>query len=457
MATFAKMSRAEWNKPVSGSRESRVDVFIDAIKAGDPVSDIEGKDVYVANTQKNIDAIKKYVSDSTSGSTTTFDLKSGGTIVSNQIGKSPLFGGQGSGAGATGETAKFESLQCLYIAAVLGEGLTHEFSHYTIETLEKYKDAVFVSEPFDRYTSIDGSWHISGFKIAEKLIKAKYVTKKHTLHRGDKKMDSLYALKNKLRRAEGLPAINHDKWNPGDIWAIKNQNSLAGKLTQIKTFGELNEFILKSFMDKEIIGISLKKVKAKETVKLTDYNVEEKDLDTHVFTRVTLETAVGKGIFSSKNGMFFFDRTSKADIRAPNSFGALNMELQGKGARGGRTGYAQIVYSAATHLRKRMPTNKELVSQARLLSGANPPKKMVNDFYNLVNAVNPEVDKMTFESGLSSKKGQAHFIHPLLGAAHLGAALMNATQKQRNDFTSEIVNVMGAKTNDSSAYTKASA
>jgi hypothetical protein len=52
MATFAKMSRAEWNKPVSGSRESRVDVFIDAIKAGDPGSDIEGKDVYVANTQK---------------------------------------------------------------------------------------------------------------------------------------------------------------------------------------------------------------------------------------------------------------------------------------------------------------------------------------------------------------------------------------------------------------------
>ena len=78
-------------------------------------------------------------------------------------------------------------------------------------------------------------------------------------------------------------------------------------------------------------------------------------------------------------------------------------------------------------------------------------------FYNLVKEVNPEVDRATFEDGLSSKKGQAHFIHPLLGAAHLGAALMNARTSQRNDFTSEIVNVMGAKTNDSSAYTKASA
>ena len=457
MPTFAKMSRAEWGKPVSGSRESRVDVFIDAIKAGDPVSDIEGKDVYIANTQKNIDAIKKYVADSTSGPTTTFDLKSGGTIVSNQIGKSPLFGGQGAGAGATGETAKFESLQCLYIAAVLGEGTTHDFSHYTIETLKKYKDKVFVSEPFDKYVAIDGSWHISGFKIAEKLIKAGYVTTKHTLHRGDKKMDSLYALKNKLRKAEGLPAINHDKWNPGDIWAMKDQATLSVKLNKIKTFGELNEFIVDNFMNKNVIGISLKKVKERETVKLTDYNVEEKALDKHKFTKVTLETAAGKGIFSSKNGMFFFDATSKADIRAPNSFGALNMELQGKGARGGRTGYAQIVYSAATHLNKTMPTNKELVSQARILAAPNPSKSNRDNFYNLVKEVNPEVDRATFEDGLSSKKGQAHFIHPLLGAAHLGAALMNARTSQRNDFTSEIVNVMAAKTNDSSAYTKASA
>ncbi len=449
------MSKAEWIKPVSGSRESRVDVFIDAVKAGDPISDIEGKDVYIANTSKNIDALKAYVSNPESRGSIMFDLKGTGTIASNLIGKSPLFGGQGTGAGATGKTAQFESLQCLYIAAVLGEGLNNEFSHYTMETLKKYKDKVFVSEPFDQYVTIDGAWHMSGFMIAQKLIKEKYVTKKHTLHRGDKAMDSLYNLKTKLRKAEGLPTIQNDKWNPGDIWAIEGHNTLPTKITKIKTFGDLNKFILEKFLSREIVGISLKKVTAKETVKITDYNVEETALDKHRFTKVTLETAAGKGIFSSKNGMFFFDTTSKADIRAPNSFGALNMELQGKGARGGRTGYSQIVYSAAAHLNKTMPTNKELVSQARILAAPNPPKSNRDNFYNLVKEVNPEVDRATFEDGLSSKKGEAHFIHPLLGAAHLGAALMKANTSQRNDFTSEIVNVMAAKTNDSSAYTKA--
>lgn len=456
MATFTKMSRAEWNKPVRGSNQERVEVFIDAIKAGDPVSDINGKDVFVANTSRNIKAMKDYIADNSTASV-SLDLKNGSTIQSNMIGKSPLFGGQGAGAGATGETAKFESLQCLYIAAVLGEGINNEFSHFTLETLEKYKKAVFVSEPFDKYTSIDGSWHISGYKIAVALIKSKYVQRGHTLHRGDKIMESLYKLKNKLRKAQSLPPINHDKWNPGDIWAIKNANGLQASLTKVNTFEELNQVILEKFLSRDLVAISLKKVKKNEKAKLSDYNIDKKILDQHKFTRVTLETAAGKGIWSSKNGMFFFDGTKKADIRAPSTFGALNMELQGKGARGGRTGYAQIVHSAATHLRKRLPTNKELVNQARVLASKKPPIKMVTDFYNLVKKFHPDIDRATFDSGLASKNNQAHFIHPLLGAAYLGAALMQASAKQRNDFTAEIVNVMGAKTDESSAYTKASA
>ena len=61
MATFSNMNRLEWSKPVSGTSVSRRDVFVDAIKAGDPVSDIDGNDVIIANTQKNIDALDNYL------------------------------------------------------------------------------------------------------------------------------------------------------------------------------------------------------------------------------------------------------------------------------------------------------------------------------------------------------------------------------------------------------------
>ena len=62
MPKFVKMSRIEWEKPVSRSTVTRRDVFVDAIKAGDPVSDIDGKDVYIANTAANITAIDDFIS-----------------------------------------------------------------------------------------------------------------------------------------------------------------------------------------------------------------------------------------------------------------------------------------------------------------------------------------------------------------------------------------------------------
>lgn len=455
MATFAKMSRAEWNKPVSGSRESRVDVFINAIKAGDPVSDIEGKDVYVKNSRENIDRLKNYLADPTSGGTVAFDLKNGGTILSNEIGKSPLFGGQGAGGGATGETAKFESLQCLYIAAVLGEGLTHDFSHYTIETLEKYKDAVFVSEPFDRYTAIDGSWHISGFKIAEKLVKAKYVTTRHTLHRGDKKMDSLYTLKNKLRRAEGLPAINHDKWNPGDIWAVKRGLNIESVL-DASSVASLNASLKKAYDDRTIVGISLKQINSlKKRAKHSEYNLGSADLGVHKYTRSILKSERrGSSYWTFKGGYIYFDGNKRMDVRAPSSMGALNVEIQGKGARGGRAGYAAIMYASQMILKKKLSTNAELKTRARgMMGGKN--EKAAKELWNKVNKIHSDVKWNDFWMEMQSVTVDR--IHANLGATEIIDAVNSSNKKMRDEFVSYLVNMAGSKTNDSSVYVKVEA
>jgi hypothetical protein len=458
--SFKSMNRAEWEKPVSRSSMSRRDAFVDAIKSGDPVSDINGKDVYIANTSKNIDALDTYLKSpplARGKDYFMFDLKGGGTILSSEIGKSPLFGGQGAGGGATGDTARFESLHCLYIAALIGEGTRNEFSHFTYETLEKYKNKVKVSEPFNDYVSIDGSWHESSYEIAKALIKAGYATKQHTLHRGDSVMDAIYKAKDRVRKLEGKPALNSDKWNPGDIWAVKSGINPKSLFANVKTLNELNTLILKHFKDRTIVGISLKKVNRNKRVKLSDYNLEETILDKHKFSRFTLETAAGKGIWTSKYAFLYFDGNKKADVRAPNLFSAINFELQGSGARAGRTGYGQIMYSSGLHLKKILPTNKEITAEAKLLAQGNPPKKIIDKFFNLVKSIHPNTNRAEFESNVLSKKGQGHFIHALLGAAYIGSAIMSANRTQRDKFTSELVNVMAAKTNDSSAYVKAEA
>jgi|TARA_B100001093_G_scaffold431638_1_gene427761 hypothetical protein len=455
MATFKDMSRREWEKTVSGSSVSRRDVFVDAIKAGDPVSDIDGNDVIIANTKDNIDALDFYLQSEPGKRGKDFFIlskKDGGVIQSNKIGKSPLFGGAGTGGGATGKTAQAESLQCIYIAAMLGEGSRNEFSHFTYETLKGYSTNVSVDVSFDDYMSLDGDWHMSSYLIAKALIKAKYVTSRHTIHRGDALMESIYKEKDRVRKLEGKPRLDNDKWNPGDIWAVKSGTNPKIIFSKAKTLEELNVLIKKHFIDRSIVGISLKKVAANKRVKISEYNIEVKEQDKHTFTGITLDTA-GKGVFSSKYGFFIFDRTKKAEVRSPNVFSALNMELKGVRAKGGRTGYGQLIYSAGVHLKKVLPPNTDLVTKAKILGGAKPPNMMVNDFFNLIKKIHPNTERVEFESQMKSKN--AGFIHALYAAAHVGAALMAATKTQRDNFTSEIVSVMAAKTAESSAYVKA--
>ena len=140
-------------------------------------------------------------------------------------------------------------------------------------------------------------------------------------------------------------------------------------------------------------------------------------------------------------------------MRAPNLYSALNMELQGSGARAGRVGYGQLMYSVATHLKTVLPANKDLVSQAKLMEKEKSPSKLSKGFYKLVKKIHPQIKEDEFMMELQTKRGDA--IHALLAAAHIGAALMSASRTQRDAFTSEVVNVMAAKTNDSSAYVKA--
>jgi len=455
MAKFSDMSRREWEKTVSGSTVERRDVFVDAIKAGDPISDVDGNDVIIANTQKNIDALDIYLKSEPGPRGKdffSFDLKSGGTIQSNKIGKSPLFGGQGAGGGATGKTAQFESLQCIYIAAMLKEGSNQEFSHFTYETLKKYSRDIFVSESFDSYMALDGDWHMSSYLVAKALIAEGYATKLHTIHRGDTVMESIYKEKDRVRKLEGKPRLDSDKWNPGDIWAIKVGKNPKMIFSKAQSLDELNILIRKHFIDRTIIGISLKKVAKNKKVKISEYNIEDKEEDKHRFAGFTLDTA-GKGIFTSKYGLFSFDGVRKAEVRPSTSLGALNFEIKGTGAKGGRTGYGQLTYSAKTHLKKALQDNKEIVRKAKLLAGNNPSQSLIKEFFDLVVKIHPNIERVEFESEM--KTLNAGFIHALYAAAGVGAALMDANKSQQDNFTSEVVNVMAAKTNESSAYVKA--
>ena len=64
-------------------------------------------------------------------------------------------------------------------------------------------------------------WHYSGYSTGKYLIKKGYVKRNHMMHRGSAVMKQIYAKKRMAFKNENRPALNDDKWNPGDIWAVK--------------------------------------------------------------------------------------------------------------------------------------------------------------------------------------------------------------------------------------------
>ena len=444
---FGSMSRGEWFK----YGNDRLNKLKDIIKDGDPVSDVDGKDLNIKNTKANIQVIDDFIEAGPSGPSATFTLElDSGTVESNKIGKSPAFGGKGKGQGATGNTAKGESLQCLYLAAMLKERGKPDFPHFSPELLKKSYDDIDVDATYDEIMKIDPAWHYSAYVSAEYLINKKFVNKNHVFHRGSAVMKKIYAMKKTAFKNSGKPALTDDKWNPGDIWAVEKTVNVSTELDS-SSIESLNASIIKAYNSRKIVGISLKQVNSlKKTAKHTEYNLEVSEPDNHIYTSVKLKSD-GSTFWKSKYGFIFFDRNRKMDMRAPANFAALNVEIQGKGARGGRAGYSQIEYAAKVHMGKTLPTNRDLVKDARdLIGGKNKAKAKA--FYNMLATIHPEITENEFMSGLIESDGGR--IHANLGITYIANALNKSTKSQRDKFVSHLVNYAGSKSSDASAYVK---
>ena len=444
---FGSMSRGEWFK----YGNDRLNKLKDIIRDGDPVSDVNGKDLHIKNNKTNLDRIDDFIKAGPSGPSATFvlDLKSG-TVESNKIGKSPAFGGKGQGQGATGNTAKGESLQCLYLAAMLRERGKPDFPHFTPELLKDSYNDIDVDATFVEIMKIDPAWHYSAYVSAEYLIDKKFVNKKHIFHRGSSVMKKIYNMKKTAFKNSNKPVLTDDKWNPGDIWAVEKGVNISSVLDD-SSIENLNASLIKAYKDKKIIGISLKQVNSlKKKAKHTEYNLTTAEQDSHKFSSVKLKSD-GSTFWKSKYGFIFFDGSRKMDMRAPANFAALNVEIQGKGARGGRAGYSQIEYAAKVYMNKTLPTNRQLVADARSMEGGKNKSK-AEAFYKMLSKIHSDIKKDEFMSGIAESDGGR--IHANLGITYIADALMRSNQTQRDKFVSHLINYAGSKSSDASVYVK---
>ena len=89
------LTPAEWKKPNSQTKVPRIDILRKAIDDGTPITLVNNKDVVIAKTTENMEAIVQFEKDGQKFNLKTTDGK---VISSSDVGKSPMFGG-GRGAG----------------------------------------------------------------------------------------------------------------------------------------------------------------------------------------------------------------------------------------------------------------------------------------------------------------------------------------------------------------------
>ena len=167
-------------------------------------------------------------------------------------------GSKGSGGGAAA-TAIQEAAQCVYAAMRYYCG---DKEIYTEEDLKCGMDHVDVGgTKLEDIMGLPKEWKEGSQKGANEIFK-KVGGTGYKFVRGDSLLDD-GAIKKAFGRVKGQTNLSsEDKWNPADIWMVKESeiSEIKKHLDGENTIDCLNNALLQRFNDQSLIGISLKKI-----------------------------------------------------------------------------------------------------------------------------------------------------------------------------------------------------
>ena len=165
--------------------------------------------------------------------------------------------GGGSGAGAE-ITALGECFQAFMCAARQKKGRDLETAEEGIELLDANTIRQFtdcdrtIQQCVDK---LDPAWMNSGVVIANKFSK-QLGSGNYKFLRGGKIIENIEKTYNTLKKPAGV-TLNINKWNPADIWAMK---ATYTPNFDHPTLDAYNQYLLKEYKAKNLIGVSLKKL-----------------------------------------------------------------------------------------------------------------------------------------------------------------------------------------------------
>lgn len=440
MAT--NLGSGELAKANGKTGEPRTEILKRLITKKQPVELMTGKKVKFKNTKENLSLIAKYIKDRKNFS---LEDTNGDFYPITRIKKSAVFGGGGGGAGGgTEQTAINESAQCLWLAAVL-HNRSKPIEFFTDDVLKKYEKFIKTDKPLKDILNIDFTWKTSSYLSAHAIIKGGYVDKQMIFHRGSAEMKEIYKAKDRAFANSGFSKFTDDKWNPGDIWAIKtNFNPKSFDDSSVKS---LQRDILDKFTKKLCVGISLKKIVKKVTIKKINIKLPP-DVGDYKVKDILLESGAGN-YWSSKSGTIIYD-DGKLIAKDNSQYGTIKVEISGKTARGGGAAWTYISDAAKQVYGVTFPRIPNIAADARAMAAGDT--KSIDKFFKMYKICYPAGKKQDFVTNLSEKDGG--WIHAKYGVTMILSLIKGGTKIKANRFVTKLVNYAGSATEDSSAYIK---
>lgn len=422
----------------------RIDILANKIRKQQPLTLAKkGGEFLVLDVNAALDSVEQFKKDNK-----PFQLigAKGKEISSSDLFKTPEFGGGAGAGGGTASTAIGESAQCVWMAAMLDIGHAMPIESFTDKVLTKAFKKVSVGKTsIDEILSIDEGWKMSSYLTAQYAIKESIIEKGMSFHRDDKIMKAIYSAKNTAFKNNDFKVLPDDKWNPGDIWVADGDFKVEEISTA--TVEGMNDDILDLYLQKRLVGISLKKVS--KAVTGVEKNVERPpETQDYKFAGSHIK-ALSRGEWYTTKANYITHKDGQLDLRDNSAFGSHKVEIKGKGARGGGASWGVMTDAAKRIYRTQLPKTSSIKKEAQLIGKGD--KKAIASFTKMLQVHDKKISESEVKKELKRMKAPAVWAHGKLGGLYVLNLIAKGGPKA-NKFITQIINYAGSSTSDSSSY-----
>jgi len=446
-----KLTPSVLDEKNSKTGEERIDILRDLVRGSKPLELAKGGTVVVVNIKDALEKIKLFKKNPLHFGRGGIPLETnGGTIYTNELKKSKVFGGETGGAGGGSLNTKiYESHNAVFLHAMLEHGHKQPLEFFTNDILKNAHKSAEVDATWPELENIPDEWMLSSYNISQELIKLGYVRKGHVVHRNSKIMNGIYQKKNEAFANMGLKKLKDDKWNPGDVWAVDKSFDINSLSTD--TIDGLNADILENYLNRSCVGISLKGPMTK-TVPIKEFNLDKSLLKTYKFKQFRLESKRGD-YWSSKMGHIDYDG-GELTIKDGKHFGSIKAEIKGKKARGGGLGW-EVMSGYLERYGKKFKLQPVSKHAKKVAIGIEKKKdeKAIKEYFKYYNYFYNNMSYKDFKAKVITMPG--HWISAKFGITLLGYYINNIPRSKINELITNFVNYAGSSTAESSAYVKA--